>query len=128
MFKKNGSKTVLMAEDDDFLSGIYKQKFEMEGLKVVMLRDGEKVLKEAQKKLPDIILLDILLPKKDGFTVLGELKSNQTTKNIPVIILTNLGQKENVQHGIEMGAKDYLIKSHFRPTEVIEKIKKILKI
>lgn len=120
---------VLLVEDDVFLANIYKTKFTMEGFNVIHADNGESAITEANKKKPDIILLDVLLPKKDGFTVLTELKQNTSeVKDIPVILLTNLGQKDDVEKGLEMGAEDYLIKAHFKPSEVVEKVRKILKI
>ena len=119
---------VLIVEDDVFLSQIYQKKFEMEGYKVSMADNGEKGLADAKKKKPAIVLLDILLPKMDGFMVLKQLKSDSDTKDIPVILLTNLGQKEDVDKGLEQGAVDYLIKAHFKPSEVVDKVRKVLNI
>ncbi len=117
---------VLIIEDDEFLADIYKTKFELEGFKVILAGDGEKGLKAIQTKKPDLVLLDILLPKMDGFAILQTIKKDPETKNIPVILLTNLGQKEDVQKGLKLGAVDYLIKAHFNPSETVEKVKKIL--
>lgn len=111
-----------------FLSQIYQKKFEMEGYKVSTADNGEKGLMDAKKKKPNIILLDILLPKMDGFAVLAKLKSDAEVKDIPVILLTNLGQKEDVDKGLEQGAADYLIKAHFKPSEVVDKVRKVLNI
>jgi len=119
---------VLLVEDDVFLANIYKTKFDMEGFKVTVAENGEAGWNEAKKKKPDIILLDILLPKMDGFGVLAKLKGDAETKDLPVILLTNLGQKDDVQKGLELGAKDYLIKAHFKPSEVVDKVKKVLNI
>lgn len=119
---------ILLVEDDVFLSGIYQKKFEMEGFKITTADNGEKGLIEAKKKMPDIILLDILLPKMDGFSVLKALKEDNETKDIPVILLTNLGQKDDVEKGLEAGAVDYLIKAHFKPSEIVEKVRKVLKL
>ncbi len=119
---------VLLVEDDSFLANIYKTKFEMEKFKVILAENGEIGLDLAQKKNPDIILLDILMPKLDGFAVLEELKKNESTKKIPVVLLTNLGQKDDVERGLEMGAIDYLIKAHTKPSEAVGKVKSILKI
>ena len=118
---------VLIIEDDVFLANIYKTKFEMEGFKVSNSENGEIGLQDAGKKKPDIILLDILLPKLDGFVVLERLKANKDLKDIPVILLTNLGQKDDVSKGLEMGAEDYLIKAHFKPSEVVAKVNEVLK-
>jgi DNA-binding response OmpR family regulator len=117
---------VLLVEDDAFLANIYKTKFEMEGFKVHLAENGEIGLKEAKKKKPDIILLDILLPKMDGFTVLEHLKEDDELKSVPVILLTNLGQKDDVEKGLALGAADYLIKAHFKPSETVDKVKKVL--
>lgn len=123
---KEGKTKILIVEDDEFLANIYQTKFEIEGFKVFVAGDGEQGLKMASSKEPKIILLDILLPKLDGFAVLEQLKKDSTTKDIPVILLTNLGQKEDVQKGLKMGAVDYLIKAHFKPSETVDKVKKIL--
>jgi len=119
---------VLIVEDDVFLADIYKKKFEMEGFKVGVSENGEKALVDIKKKSPNIILLDILLPKLDGFAVLEKIKADKATSGIPVILLTNLGQKDDVEKGLEMGAEDYLIKAHFKPSEVVDKVRKVLKI
>ncbi|MDO8626595.1 MAG: response regulator [Candidatus Magasanikbacteria bacterium] len=119
---------ILLVEDDIFLAGIYQKKFEMEAYKIVVADNGEKALVEAKKKKFDIILLDILLPKLDGFAVLEKLKADPETKPIPVILLTNLGQKDDVDKGLQAGAVDYLIKAHFKPSEVVDKVRAVLKI
>ena len=117
---------ILLVEDDSFLLGMYATKFEMEGFKVIMAEDGEKAVRLALKELPDIILLDIILPKVNGFEVLRQLKATPATANIPVLLLTNLSQKDEIEQGLKMGAEDYLIKAHFMPSEVVDKIKKAL--
>lgn len=117
---------ILIVEDDTFLAGIYANKFEREGFEVVLAVDGEAGIKLAKKEHPDIILLDILLPKLDGFEVLEQLKVEKDLHAIPVILLTNLGQKEDVDKGLKLGAADYLIKAHFMPAETVEKVKKVL--
>jgi DNA-binding response OmpR family regulator len=118
---------VLLVEDDVFLASIYQKKFEMEGFKITVADNGEKGLAEAKKKRYDIILLDILLPKLDGFAVLERLKNDAETKDVPVILLTNLGQKDDVEKGLQAGAVDYLIKAHFKPSEVVQKVRTVLK-
>ncbi len=118
---------ILIVDDDAFLAGIYATKLDLEGFQVVSAHDGEEGIKLAQKELPDLILLDVLMPKLDGFEALKRLKADPSTKNIPVIMLTNLGQKEDIEKGIEDGAVDYLIKAHFVPAEAVAKIKKVLK-
>ena len=123
---KEGKTKILIVEDDEFLANIYQTKFEIEGFKVFVAGDGEQGLKMAGTKAPEIILLDVLWPKLDGFAVLEQLKKDSATKDIPVILLTNLGQKEDVQKGLSMGAVDYLIKAHFKPSETVDKVKKVL--
>jgi len=117
---------ILLVEDDSFLLGMYATKFELDGFKVVMAEDGEKAVRVALKELPNIILLDIVLPKLSGFEVLKQLKQESATAKIPVILLTNLSQRSEIEQGLKMGAEDYLIKAHFMPSEVVEKIKKVL--
>lgn len=126
--KKQGDVIVFIVEDDVFLSDIYSKKFTMEGFKVLTADNGEKGLADIKKKMPNIVLLDILLPKLDGFAVLAKLKADPTTKDIPVILLTNLGQKDDVDKGLQSGAVDYLIKAHFKPSEVVDKVKKVLQL
>jgi len=120
-------KKVLIVEDDDFLLQMYGTKLELENYGVIMATDGSKGLKAAIKEKPDLILLDLNLPVMDGFKVMEELKKNAETKEIPILVLTNYGQKENIDRCLNLGAADYLIKAHFVPSEVIERIKKIIK-
>ena len=101
-------------------------KFELEKFVVYSAEDGIKGLKLAKEKKPDIILLDILLPKMNGFEVLEKLKSSPETKDIPVILLSNLNQKNEVEKGLSLGAVDFMIKAHFMPSEVVENIKKVI--
>ncbi|MFH1254949.1 MAG: response regulator [bacterium] len=117
---------ILLVEDDSFLIGMYAAKFEIENFKVIMADGGERAVRLALKEAPDIILLDILLPGMNGFDVLSQLKSEKITKDIPVILLTNLSQRDEIEKGLRMGAEDYLIKAHFMPSEVVDKIKKVL--
>ena len=125
MFKKEKKINILIVEDDVFLADLYKTKFSLEGFGVYVAYDGEKGLELAQKNLPSVILLDLVLPKIGGFTVLEKLKEDKKLAAIPVILLTNLSQKADVDRGLAMGANDYLIKAHFMPSEVVAKIKKL---
>ena len=118
-------KKVLLIEDDKFLSDMYVAKFSKFGYEIETAYDGEEGIKKTKKIKPDIILLDIRLPLKDGFEVLKEVKKDQKTKDIPVILLTNLGQKEDIEKGLKLGAVDYLIKAQFTPQEIVDKVKKI---
>jgi len=123
----DSKKKILLVEDDSFLAGMYVSKLNLEDFEVSLADNGEDGLKIAKQKLPNLILLDILLPQMDGFEVLKRLKENPQTAKIPIILLTNLGQKKDVDRGLALGVKDYLIKAHFMPNEVIAKIKKILR-
>ena len=119
-------KIILIVEDDDFLSKMYAAKLDLEGFKVFEAANGVQGLKVAQRENPSLILLDLNLPEMDGFEVLEKLKADNNTKNIPVLVLTNYAQKDNVDRCLDLVADDYLIKAHFVPSEVISKIKKIL--
>ena len=120
------TKKIVLVEDDSFLAGMYNTKLGMEGFNVLFAEDGEKGLEMIKKEKPDLVILDIILPKKDGFEVLAELKADRDLQKIPVVLLTNLGRKEEVDKGLALGAIDYLIKAHFVPSEVISRINNIL--
>jgi DNA-binding response OmpR family regulator len=124
----NNTIKILLIEDDPFLLSMYSSKFVMENFNIVCADDGLKGIEMAKQEKPDIILLDIMLPKLNGFEVLKKIKADEITKNIPVILLTNLNQKDEHEQGLALGAADYLIKAHYLPSEVVEKIKKILNI
>lgn len=117
---------VLLIEDDKMIIDMYTLKFTQEGYDVTQAENGEDGLKQAQTSNPEVILLDIILPKMDGFTVLKELKKDPKLKNIPVVLLTNLGQDGDVKKGLELGATDYLIKANFTPAQVVDKVKSVL--
>lgn len=119
-------KIIMIVEDDSFVMDIYKTKLSQEGFGVVEAINGAEALKKLKVTRPDLMLLDIVMPYMDGLEVLKNIKNNVDTKNIPVILLTNLSQKEEIDRGLELGANDYLIKSHFTPSEVLEKIKSYL--
>lgn len=120
-------KKILIIEDDPFLSEMYLAKFVQSGFEVEVAFDGKMGLDKAKEILPDLILLDIVLPKMDGFEVLKEIKKeNSILKEVPVVLLTNLGQKDEVEKGVKLGADEYIIKAHFTPTAVVNKINKIL--
>lgn len=122
----NKKNKILIIEDDSFISDMYKIKLESEGFEVSVAADGVQGLEAAGKENPDLILLDIVMPKMDGFTVLQNLKEKPEVQNIPVIMLTNLGQKDSVEKGLKLGAADYIIKAHFTPLEVVDKVKAFL--
>ena len=118
---------ILIVEDDKFLRELIAQKLTKEGYAIVEAIDGEEGIKKTKEEKPDLILLDLILPGADGFEVLSQIKADPELSPIPIIILSNLGQKEDIEKGLKLGAEDYLIKAHFTPGEIIEKIKSILK-
>ena len=113
---------ILMAEDDKFISRAYNDGLTRAGFSVTMASDGEEAITKIKETKPDVILLDLIMPGKNGFEVLEEIKKDEGIKDIPVIILSNLGQDTDVKKGKELGAADYLIKSDFSITEIIKKI------
>jgi len=121
------AKKILIIEDDKFLRELISQKLLKEGYDIIEATDGEKGIENANKEKPDLVLLDLILPGIDGFEVLAKLKADPKLSDIPVIILSNLGQKTDIEKGIEMGAVDYLIKAHFTPGEIVEKIAAVFK-
>ncbi len=120
--------TVLFAEEDYFLGEIYRKKLEEVGYKVTLVQSGDACIREVEKKTPRIVVLDLLLPQIDGFQVLELLKKNTKTSHIPVIVLTHLGQKEDVKKALSLGAHEYILKSHARPDDLIAKIQEILRV
>ncbi len=119
---------ILLVEDDPFLSDLCNKKLKKEGFNVIVATNGEDAIKKVSEFNPAVILLDIILPAMDGFEVLKAIRSNsnKTIKNVPVIMLTNLGQEEDNRKALDLGASDYLVKAHFTTEEIVEKIKKQL--
>ena len=120
--------TIMVIEDDAFVMDIYQTKLLGEGFEVVCAENGMEALKklEGGELVPDLILLDILMPYVNGLEVLEKIKQDEKLNKIPIILLTNLSQKDEIGRGIELGANDYLIKSHFTHSEVLEKIRTFL--
>ena len=121
------AKTILVIEDDKFLRELISRKLTGEGFDVLEAVDGEEGIKKIKEGKPDLVLLDLILPGIDGFEVLTRVRDDPAVSSIPIIILSNLGQREEVEKGLKLGAIDYLIKAHFTPGEIIEKIKNVLK-
>lgn len=119
-------KSILIIEDDQFLRDLISLKLDKEGYRVLKAIDTQEGLKKAKEEMPDLILLDLLLPGMNGFEFLALIKQDQDLVKIPVIILSNLGQEEEIQKGFKLGAIDYLIKAHFTPEEIVEKIQKFI--
>lgn len=117
---------ILLIEDEEMLANMYEVKFKNEGYDLVKAADGAMGLEMAKSMNPNFILLDIIMPKMDGFSVLKSLKEDTATKDIPVMLLTNLGQDEDVQKGKQLGAVGYLVKANVTPSEVVASVQKEL--
>ncbi|OHA72786.1 MAG: hypothetical protein A3A27_01120 [Candidatus Wildermuthbacteria bacterium RIFCSPLOWO2_01_FULL_47_18] len=118
--------TILLIEDDPLLIDIYSTKLKESGFEVTVAEDGEKGLKSLEGTMPDLVLLDIVLPKQNGWEVLSKIRQNDRFKDLKVVLLSNLGQKEEIEKGLSLGADRYLIKAHFTPTQVVQEIQKLL--
>ncbi len=117
---------ILVVEDDKFLREMITRKLKKEGYEVFQAVDGEEGLEKIRGEHPDLILLDLIMPGVGGFEVLEEAKEDKEISEIPIVILSNLGQKSEVDRGLELGAEDFLIKAHFTPKEIIKKVKEII--
>ncbi len=117
---------ILVAEDDKFLSGVYAKKLAREGLDAHLAANGEEALRIAREQKPDLILLDLMMPVKDGFETLKDIKADSALKDIKVIILSNLSQEEDQKKVMDMGAVEYVVKANVSFHEVIDIIKKHL--
>ncbi len=117
---------VLIVEDEDFLIRVLEDNLVAEGYTVDIAKNGEEAVEKIGKKKPNLVLLDILMPKKDGFYVQEEIKKNPEWKLIPVIVLSNLGEDTTIKRALEMGADDFFVKSQHPIQEVIEKVKDYL--
>ena len=122
------NKKILVVEDETTLQRTMTEYLINEGFQISSALDGEKGVELAKSELPDLIILDIILPKKDGYAVLEEIKADEKTKNIPIILLTNLEGAEDIQKAFEKGATTYLVKSDYQLEDIVKKIKEILKI
>lgn len=120
-------KNILIIEDDEFFRELVSKELISSGFGILQAVDGQKGIEKAKESKPDLILLDLLLPNIDGFEVLSTLKENSETSSIPVIILSNLDSKEDIEKALRLKASEFLIKSQFASDEIIAKIKKILK-
>ena len=117
---------ILLVEDDRFLIKAVYTKLTQKGFEVVLANDGDEAISKAKTEKPELVLLDMVLPKKSGFEVLQELKEDSTTKNIPIIVLTNLEGSEDVERALANGATTYLVKANYSAHDVASKIKQVL--
>src|SRR3989344_7747231 len=122
----NAKKTVLIVEDDEFLRSLTAKRLEKENYAIEVAVDGENAISVLDTLKPDIILLDLLLPGKDGFEVLKKIRSTETVKTVPVVIFSNLGQKEDIEKAKALAVDDFLIKANFTLDDVVGKIKKLI--
>ena len=120
-------KNILIVEDDQFFRELLNKKLLSLGYSITEAANGEDGVNLTKQKKPDLIILDLLLPSIDGFEVLSKVKTNPETSSIPVIIVSNLGQQEDVERGLKLGASDYMIKSQFDVESIVAKIKSIIK-
>jgi len=116
-------KKLLLIEDEEIIINLLQKKLSQEGYEVFVARDGEEGLETMRKVSPDLILLDIIMPKKGGFEVMEEMNKDPELKKIPIVIISNSGQPVELSRARELGAKDWLVKTEFHPQEVIDKVK-----
>jgi two-component system alkaline phosphatase synthesis response regulator PhoP len=122
--QQQAKKKILIIEDDPLLVKMYSTKFASEGFQVLSASDGLEGLKIALEQVPDVIILDIMMPKMSGHDVLAKMRNSNKTNNIPVIVLSNLTQRTEAQKALDLGAKEYMAKASFTPGQVIERVKK----
>jgi len=120
-------KKILLVEDDPFLIDIYGTKLKSSGFEVEVASNGDQCFSKIKEKNFDLIILDIVLPQMDGWEILRKIKTTEGMKHLPVIILSNLSQRAEVEKGLNLGAIKYLIKAHYTPSEVVDEIKKTIK-
>jgi len=118
------AKKILIVEDEEILSDLLQKRLKKEGYGVLLARNGEEGLKMIKKERPNLVLLDVIMPKMSGFQVMEEMNKEENLKKIPVIIISNSGQPEEIGRAQELGAKDWLIKTEFDPEEVLKKVVK----
>ena len=121
------SKTILFVEDEPTLQKVAGEILRQEGFIVKSATDGEEAMRIIKTEKPDLVLLDLILPKKDGFEVLKEMKADTQTKDIPVIILTNLEGTQDVERALELGAMNYLVKANYELDDIVKRVKDVLK-
>lgn len=121
--KQKTEMKILIVEDEQVLSKVLKEKFDKAGFETKVSADGEVAITDAKSFLPEIIVLDLVLPKKSGFEVLKMVKADPETKTIPVIVVSNLGEDSDIKQALSLGAKDYFVKSQHPINEIVEKVK-----
>lgn len=120
------SAKILIIEDDRYISKMYQLKLSLDGFDVQVAENGRIGIEKVKELKPDIVLTDILMPELDGFEVIKMIKADEELKSTPILIMSNLGQEDHIQRGLELGALGYIVKSQYTPSKVVEKIKEIL--
>jgi DNA-binding response OmpR family regulator len=119
---------ILIVEDDSLIVKIYSTRLKADGFTVVSADNGEDGLAMAVKEIPDFILLDVMMPKMDGFNVLGQLRANPALSKVPIIVYSNLAQESEMQKAKDLGATEFIVKANISPTELVGKIKSYLNV
>ncbi len=127
MLKAKTQKTILLVEDDNFVGMAYKDGLTRAGFLVENALDGFEAIEKAQKMRPDLILLDLVMPLKNGFEVLEELRKDKTFSDIPIVVVSNLGQESDVEKAMNLGATDYVMKNQISMKQMVERIQKYVK-
>lgn len=120
------SNSILIVEDDEFISDVYMKKLALEGFEMDLAKDGEEALRKIRDRKPDIVLLDIMIPLKDGFQVLTELRADAALSDIRVVVMSNLSQGKDIARAKELGALDYIVKSNVSLPDMVQRIRKAL--
>lgn len=123
---KTVMKKILIAEDETFIAELYHSRFEHSGMRVVMAKDGEEAWDAIKREKPDIVLLDLNMPKLNGYDVLKLIRSDNHFKDLHVIILSNNDERKDIKEALALGANDYLVKVCFTPDEIVAAVKKSL--
>lgn len=116
------AKKILIVEDEEILSSLLSKRLEREGYEVAIAEDGDAGIRKMKEEKPDLVLLDIVMPKKDGFAVMEEMQQDQELSGIPVVIISNSGQPVELDRAQKLGARDWLVKTEFDPQEVLDKV------
>lgn len=123
---RNVSKYILIVEDDDFILDVYEKKLALEGYSIAIARNGNEAMELIRKRRPDLLLLDIMLPLKDGFQVLKEIREDEELTDIRVIVMSNLSQNKDMARAKELGVTDYIVKSNISLPDMVERVRKAM--
>lgn len=124
--KDREKKTVFIVEDDEFVSEVYKEKLSLEGFRVMLEGDGSRVVESLRKDRPDIVLLDLVVPGKDGFQILQEIREDERLRSLPVIVMSNLSQDQDIARAAALGASEYVVKANVSLDQMAATVRKHL--